>query len=217
MRMVVVLFAESRELLPRDNAIYHGSYGLGGLIEELERIAVRGGHRLAQSWNAWPRVLALFHLVERGSHHPSLPVPAYGGALFAPADAAATDGLSRALSVFESARFQREHLSDHDVHRMLERITAPGSRCARVARAPGSNHPSPSTSRSAPSSPRRSRRSTLPRAPEQSWPDYTPQRRSTISRLNLTCAAWQSGMTPSTVRGSTLANGVFRRMALLRS
>ncbi len=33
MRMVVVLFAEARDLLPRDNPIYHSSYGLSGLRE----------------------------------------------------------------------------------------------------------------------------------------------------------------------------------------
>ena len=123
MRMVVVLFAESRELLPRDNAIYHGSYGLGGLLEDLEKIAARGGNRLARSWNAWPRVLALFRLVSTGSHHPNLPVPAYGGELFARAAPDAIDGLTRALHVFENACFDRELLSDQEVRAMLERIT----------------------------------------------------------------------------------------------
>ena len=37
MRMVVVLFAEARDLLPRDNPAYHASYGLQGLREVLER------------------------------------------------------------------------------------------------------------------------------------------------------------------------------------
>ncbi|MCH7944439.1 MAG: hypothetical protein IIC73_00255, partial [Armatimonadetes bacterium] len=123
MRLVVVLFAESRELLPRDNALYHGSYGLTGLLEELEKIAARGGGRLARSWNAWPRVLALFRLVHDGSHHPSLPVPAYGGELFALGNPDSPDGLSRALAVFESACFDQEILPDRDVHRVLERIT----------------------------------------------------------------------------------------------
>jgi len=127
MRMVVVLFAESRELLPRDNTIYHGSYGLGGLLEELEKIAARGGNRLARSWNAWPRVLALFKLVSTGSHHPNLPVPAYGGELFAPAPPPAPDGstddLTRALHVFENACFDRELFSDKDVRTLIERIT----------------------------------------------------------------------------------------------
>jgi hypothetical protein len=123
MRMVVVLFAESRELLPRENALYHGAYGLTGLLEGLERITARGGNRLARSWNAWPRVLALFRLVRLGSHHQALPVPAYGGELFAEGDPASADGLSRALAVFESACFESEVLSDRDVHRILERLT----------------------------------------------------------------------------------------------
>ena len=43
MRLVVILFAESRDLLPNENnALYHDSYGLNGLLEELERDAARG-------------------------------------------------------------------------------------------------------------------------------------------------------------------------------
>ena len=43
MRMVVVLFAEARNLLPRDNAIYHDSYGLQGLREALDRVGGDAG------------------------------------------------------------------------------------------------------------------------------------------------------------------------------
>ena len=68
---------------------------------------------------------ALFRLVHQGSHHPALPVPAYGGELFAPADAAATDGLSKALRVFETAAFDttRGIFPDRDVYRVLERVS----------------------------------------------------------------------------------------------
>lgn len=123
MRMVVVLFAESRELLPRDHPLYNHSYGLAGLLEDLEKVAARGGSRLARRYTAWPRVLALFRLVYLGSHHPELAVPAYGGELFAPGDPAASDGLTRALAVFERAAFERELLSDRDVYQLLDKIT----------------------------------------------------------------------------------------------
>ncbi|HET6496294.1 MAG TPA: hypothetical protein VFH61_13120 [Thermoleophilia bacterium] len=123
MRMVVVLFAESRELLPRDNALYHGSYGLTGLIEELDKAAARSGSRLGRSYSAWPRLLSLFRLVEQGSHHPELPVPAYGGELFQAGDPEAVDGLTRALTVFETGCFERELLSDREAHHMLELLT----------------------------------------------------------------------------------------------
>ncbi|MBW2065554.1 MAG: hypothetical protein JRJ03_11555, partial [Deltaproteobacteria bacterium] len=123
MRMVIILFAESRELLPCDNTIYHNAYGLAGLLESLERVAARGTGRLSRSWNAWPRVLALFRLVYQGSHHQELAVPEYGGELFAPGSPGAADGLHKALAVFESACFDREVMCDRDVLRMLERIT----------------------------------------------------------------------------------------------
>ena len=121
MRLVIVLFAESRDLLPRDNALYHGSYGLHGLFERLEREAVRGG-ALTEGLSAWPRVLALFRLVHEGSHFPDLPVPAYGGELFAPASR--ETGLGQALAVFERACFEAAGCcTDRDVYEILKLLT----------------------------------------------------------------------------------------------
>ena len=122
MRLVVILFAESRDLLPRDNPLYHESYGLHGLLERLERAAARG-RNLTGGLGAWPRVLALFALVREGSHHPELPVTAYGGDLFAPGAVEADDGVSRALRVYEHACFEREVMPDRDVHEMLQLLT----------------------------------------------------------------------------------------------
>ena len=96
--------------------------GLNGLLERLERAGARGGG-LATGFSAWPRVLALFTLVREGSHHPDLPVTAYGGDLFAPGTPDAADGLSRALFVFENACFDDDMLPDRDVHEMLKRLT----------------------------------------------------------------------------------------------
>ena len=125
MRLVIILFAESRELLPRDNALYHASYGLQGLFERLEREAVRGG-TMAEALGAWPRVLALFRLMWQGSHFPDLPVPAYGGELFAPAKESGrtAHGADQALDVFESACFEGAGCcSDQDVHQLLRLLT----------------------------------------------------------------------------------------------
>ncbi len=123
MRLVVALFAESRDLLPRGVPIYHECYGVFGLLEELEKTAARGSDRLARSWGAWPRVLALFRLIYGGSHHEALSVTAYGGELFAPGGSGAPDGLLRALAVFETACFDSEVMSDRDVHDLLNLIT----------------------------------------------------------------------------------------------
>ncbi|WP_428266021.1 Eco57I restriction-modification methylase domain-containing protein [Haliangium sp.] len=101
MRLVVIFFAEARDLLPQDNPLYHGSYGLQGLREQLERAA--GGHsrRLRRRHAAWPRLVALFRLVYGGSAHDALPVTQYGGGLFEPGRADAQDPVSCALAAFE--------------------------------------------------------------------------------------------------------------------
>lgn len=114
MRLVVIMFAEARDLLPRDNPLYHRSYGLEGLRELLDR----GGDaaRRRHMHGAWPRLLALFRLIHCGSHHPELLVPAYGGELFAPGDAAGPEGLSRALAALETA----EDVDDQVVAEMFE-------------------------------------------------------------------------------------------------
>lgn len=100
MRMVVVLFAEARDLLPRENPIYHGSYGLQGLREQLAAEGRR--RRIEHDPGAWPRVLGLFRLVHEGSLHEAMPVLAYGGGLFRPGSAfPIDDGLGLALAAFE--------------------------------------------------------------------------------------------------------------------
>lgn len=121
MRMVVALFAEARDLLPRDNPLYHGSYGLQGLREELERIGGGVGKaRLRHRRGAWPRLLALFRLVHAGSPHEQLPVPAYGGGLFEAGNPGSTDALSRALAVLEDPAHE---VSDEVVLKVLELLT----------------------------------------------------------------------------------------------
>ena len=127
MRAVIILFAESRDLLPRDNPVYFESYGLNGLFDQLERRDARG-ESMSDAFGAWPRVLSLFRLVYDGSHHPDLTVTAYGGELFRPGQSDPGDGVSRALHVFETACFAGEVVSDRSVYNILQRLTRTRSR-----------------------------------------------------------------------------------------
>lgn len=99
MRLVVAFFAEARDLLPRDNPLYHESYGLSGLREQLGPFAA--GERLRHRYGAYSRILALFRLIYDGSHHEALPVMRYGGGLFTPGSASSSDPVSLALATFE--------------------------------------------------------------------------------------------------------------------
>ena len=123
MRLVVVLFAEARGLLPVDNAVYHASYGLRGLQDDLRKHA--RAQRLSSSQSAWPRILALFRLVHDGSAHPDLPVPGYGGELFQPGSLESTDGLRRAIWIFENACFKDDShgVPDKVMSSILEHLT----------------------------------------------------------------------------------------------
>jgi len=98
MRLVVLLFAEARGLLPVDNPIYRASYGLGALQDLLSRPSKAS----QPAYAAWPRVLGAFRLVHEGSHHRELVVPAYGGGLFEPGDAHSTDPMAQAIAALES-------------------------------------------------------------------------------------------------------------------
>jgi hypothetical protein len=125
MRMVVALFAESRDLLPRTNPFYYENYSLQGLFEQLQRLAVRGRGRLSNRHAAWPRVLALFRLIYDGSHHEAMAIRDYGGELFQPASAEPVDTVEMALRVFETACFDSQGIAvpDEVIHRMLEFLT----------------------------------------------------------------------------------------------
>ena len=85
MRVVFLLFAEERRLLPSDNELYAQSYSAGRLGAELEQRAREGSeNELENSTAAWHRLLALFTAVHDGIEHPRLTMHAHDGSLFDP-------------------------------------------------------------------------------------------------------------------------------------
>jgi len=113
MRLVLLLYAEARDLLPASVEAYHDSYGVEALYRTLHEAAQEGADS-ADHQGAWLRLLALFRLVYDGSPHPDLPVRAYGGQLFRPGDRGSHDATLRALAVLEESR-----PSDASVARLL--------------------------------------------------------------------------------------------------
>jgi hypothetical protein len=121
MRLVVVLFAESREgLLPRDNPVYYSAYSLHGLREILQGTST---YKLDAGFAAWPRILSLLQLISRGSSHEAMPVPAYGGEIFAGGNTHSDDGVQRALHLFETACFEADLMNDRQVWQILDLLT----------------------------------------------------------------------------------------------
>ncbi|WP_446209802.1 Eco57I restriction-modification methylase domain-containing protein [Micromonospora sp. IBSANI012] len=85
MRIVFLLFAEERKLLPADNELYVKAYSAGRLCAELEQRVIEGSEEdLEHSSAAWHRLLALFNAVYRGVNHPRLTMHGHDGSLFDP-------------------------------------------------------------------------------------------------------------------------------------
>lgn len=84
MRIVFLLFAEERGLLP-EHDLYRSSYAIAGLREQLQREATATSlESLDHSWEAWHRVLAASTAVYGGASYEDMRMPAYGGSLFDP-------------------------------------------------------------------------------------------------------------------------------------
>ena len=84
MRLVFLLCAEERGLLPLSEAAYADHYAAATLREKLRRAADEFGEEvLERGHDAYPRLLALARVVHGGAFEP-LGVRAYGGTLFDP-------------------------------------------------------------------------------------------------------------------------------------
>ncbi|MFE4994627.1 Eco57I restriction-modification methylase domain-containing protein [Streptomyces mirabilis] len=87
MRIVFLLFAEERGMLPADNEVYARSYSARFLRDELKaRADEEGETSLEHTTSAWHRLIALFHAVYGGVDHPGsgFHLPAYDGSIFDP-------------------------------------------------------------------------------------------------------------------------------------
>ena len=141
MRMVIVFFAEARDMLPLSIGPYALSYSLEGLYEQLRRAEQHHGRgALEEQHSAWTRMLSLFTLIYRGSSSPDLLLRKYGGLLFRPGDFDSPEAIQRAVALFELPVISRE-ISDATVLRLLEllkigRLKIRQGRSTRTARGP---------------------------------------------------------------------------------
>lgn len=85
MRVVFLLFAEERRLLPSDDDVYVAAYSVSSLVGQLEEAeALAGSQALEHRTGAWHRLLATGRALHAGVAHEDLRLPAYGGGLFDP-------------------------------------------------------------------------------------------------------------------------------------
>ena len=85
MRVVFLLFAEERGLLPQ-HQMYRDSYAVSGVRVDLEQAAQNDTEEaLDRTWETWHRLLAASAAIFSGATFEDTRMPAYGGSLFDPA------------------------------------------------------------------------------------------------------------------------------------
>lgn len=85
MRLMFLLFAEERGLLPGDNPVFTAGYGTAALCERLQIDAAEAGEEaLEHRVGGWLQLLATAAAIHRGVDSPKLGLTCYDGSLFDP-------------------------------------------------------------------------------------------------------------------------------------
>ncbi|MED5801244.1 type IIL restriction-modification enzyme MmeI [Gordonia sp. Z-3] len=83
MRIVFLLFAEERDMLPTEQ-LYWESYAIKDLLTGLQAQAAGGEEHLDETYDAWHRLLAVSKALHGGVNYDEMRIPAYGGSLLDP-------------------------------------------------------------------------------------------------------------------------------------
>ena len=83
MRIVFLLFAEERDMLPTEQ-LYWDSYAIRDLLDDLCAQAAGGEEHLDETFDAWHRLLAVSQALHGGVNYDEMRMPAYGGSLLDP-------------------------------------------------------------------------------------------------------------------------------------
>jgi hypothetical protein len=92
LRMVFVLYAEDRGLLPIEHPLYEQHYSLFALFKQLQVDHGQNPDSMSRRFGAWGRVIALFRAVFLGVRAGEFAMPARRGALFDPNSYAFLEG-----------------------------------------------------------------------------------------------------------------------------
>ena len=83
LRLVFLLYAEERDMLPEDDTFLQ-NYSLAGLYERLREDAALYPDTMDQRYGAWAQLLVLFRMVHDGADSGTMRLPRRHGALFDP-------------------------------------------------------------------------------------------------------------------------------------
>lgn len=122
MRLVFVLYAEERGMLPQE-AAWVEHYGVGALFERLRSDKARHPDTMDERYGAWAQLLSLARIVHDGASHGGIRIPAREGELFDPDRYPFLEGRPYATRRVLGERLsQVPRVSDGTLLRVLERL-----------------------------------------------------------------------------------------------
>ncbi len=121
MRLVFVLYAEDRGLMPRSE-VYQKHYSISGLFERLRDDEARYPDTMDARYGAWAQLLVLFRLIHDGGAHGEMRFPARHGRLFSPDPYPFLEGRPLGIARVMGDTIDPPHISDGVVFRVLKNL-----------------------------------------------------------------------------------------------
>jgi hypothetical protein len=121
LRLVFLLYAEERDMLPGDQT-FIGGYSLAGLHARLRADAALHPDTMDQRFGAWAQLLALFRMVHDGAVADGLSLPPRQGVLFDPDRFPFLEGRKAAGARQRHARIVPPLVPDGTIYRALEKL-----------------------------------------------------------------------------------------------
>jgi hypothetical protein len=122
LRLVFVLFAEERDMLPTEDGTFSRYYSIAGLHERLRDHAAHFPDTMDQRFGAWAQLLVLFRMVHDGATAGDMTLPARHGVLFDPDRFPFLEGRSGAGSRQIHERIEPPRVPDGTVYRALNQL-----------------------------------------------------------------------------------------------
>jgi hypothetical protein len=121
LRLVFLLYAEERDMLPGDDTFLR-YYSLAGLHERLREDAALFPDTMEQRYGAWAQLLVLFRMVHDGAESGAMHLPRRHGVLFDPDRFGFLEGRSPDSAGATADRIEPPLVPDGTVYRALEKL-----------------------------------------------------------------------------------------------
>ena len=121
LRLVFLLYAEEREMLPKSE-IFQQYYSLVGLYKRLREDAALFPDTMDQRYGAWSQLLVLFRLIHDGGEAEEMRLPRRYGVLFDPDRFPFLEGRTDVGARQIDERIEPPLVSDGTVYRSLEKL-----------------------------------------------------------------------------------------------